>query len=93
MKQLRSGKLDGNSMMKSIYLLVLTVFLVSLLCCSPAVAPESTELDQQVQIEAGKFEELLTDLSKNVSKMTYPKDIPLKPVIPDSFNCPVSSGA
>ncbi len=72
-------------MMRTLYFLILTVFPITLLSCSPTIAPESAELDQRVQIEARKFEELLTDLSKNVSMMTFPKDISLKPVIPDNW--------
>ena len=75
--------------MSKLSVLVLTISLVAMLSCSQTDGKVSEELEQQIQIESYQFEELLAELSKHISTMSYPQDIPLEPIIPDNwvFKC------
>jgi hypothetical protein len=75
--------------MRKFVIPMVAILLLSLLSCGPAGSPKSKELEQQIEMEAQQFEELLTDISKQVSTMKYPHDISLESLAPDEwiFKC------
>jgi hypothetical protein len=75
--------------MRKLYIPVVLILLLTVLSCGQTGKQDSKDLEQQIEVEAYQFEELLTELSQHVSAMAYPQDIPLEPLVPDSwiFKC------